>query len=46
MEIAVIGILVVLIVILFGQISKNTKLAKENKKLHEILEAFEKKVLR
>ncbi|MGB5505880.1 MAG: sigma-70 family RNA polymerase sigma factor [Sulfurovum sp.] len=38
MEIAVIGILVVLIVILFGQISKNTKLAKENKKLHEILE--------
>jgi hypothetical protein len=38
MEIAVISILVVLIVILFGQMSKNSKLVQENKKLHEILE--------
>ena len=38
MEIAVIGIMVVLIVMLFGQISKNSKLKSENKKLYEILE--------
>ena len=38
MEIAVIGILAVLVVILFAQISKNSKLKSENKKLYEILE--------
>ncbi len=38
MEIAVISILVALVVILFGQMSKNSKLIQENKKLHEILE--------
>jgi len=38
MEIGVIGVLVVLIVVLFGQISKNSKLVKENQKLREILE--------
>jgi hypothetical protein len=38
MEIAVIGILAVLVVMLFGQISKNRKLKSENKKLYEILE--------
>jgi hypothetical protein len=38
MEIAVISVLVVLVVVLFGQMSKNSKLIEENKKLHEILE--------
>lgn len=38
MEIAVIGLVVVLVVVLFGQISKNSKLTAENKKLREILE--------
>lgn len=38
MEIAVIGLVVVLVVVLFGQISKNSKLIAENKKLREILE--------
>ena len=38
MEIAVIGLMVVLVVVLFGQISKNSKMAAENKKLREILE--------
>lgn len=38
MEIAVVGLMVVLVVVLFGQISKNSKLVAENKKLREILE--------
>jgi len=38
MEIAVIGLMVVLVVVLFGQISKNSKMTAENKKLREILE--------
>ena len=38
MEIAVIGLMVVLVVVLIGQISKNSKMAAENKKLREILE--------
>ena len=33
MEIAVVGLMVVLVVVLFGQISKNSKLVAENKKV-------------
>ena len=38
MQIAVLALIVLLIVLLFGQMTKNSKLTKENKKLNEILE--------
>lgn len=39
MQIAVLALIVLLIVLLFGQMTKNSKLSKENKKLNERLEA-------
>lgn len=38
MDIAVLGFLVLLVVVLFTLVSRNSKLAKENKKLNEILD--------